>query len=396
MSYGVAYQRCLWQARPLTEVDMAGGLEAAIESDQMLQITGWALARESSPTRIEARSATRVFTEPIGRASPDIAPFGSGAEAENCRFEIRVPIAHAAGADLDWTLWAIDAAGKARHFATVLVGPRLTSDRPVFVLGPARSGTTAIGNGLRRALGLPGYGEGHTMPLLMRLMEAAHGYYAAPNEAEAAATDEVLLAHVGPEEWQARLAREFRSVYHNMHGGPFIDKSPGALMIAALPMVMAAWPDARIVFSRRRGIENVESRRRKFPDQAEFIGHCHDWTAAMVNWHELRTLVPESQRIEIDQFDLATDPRRCSERLSRFLELGRDQGEFLRESFETQTPERTSASWRPLELGELSWSAEERRTFIAVCGPAMDAFGYSLDSTYWKGKAAATEKTAIE
>ena len=150
---------------------------------------------------------------------------------------------------------------------------------------------------------------------------------------------------------------------------------------------MSVWPDARVVFVRRRGLENVESRRRKFPEQ-EFVGHCRDWTDAMLTWHELKGAIPESQRLEIDQHDIVSDRAATTERLAGFLEFDSTQRDRLREYFATSAPERTSADWQPLALDELSWSDDQRAQFVEICGPAMAAFGYSLDRGYWRAASA--------
>ena len=171
----------------------------------------------------------------------------------------------------------------------------------------------------------------------------------------------MLLSHVGAEEWQARVTTAMRSVYANLHpGGSFVDKTPGTEMLESLQMIMAVWPDARVVFTRRRGLENVESRRRKFPEQ-EFVGHCHDWTSAMTAWQELKGAVPESQRVEVDQYDLASDRAATSERLADFLALEPHQRQALQDYIGTNTPERTGADWHALELDELALVARGAR-----------------------------------
>lgn len=382
MNYRIAYQGTRWEARSITEVPHAGWLNGEV-TGQALRLTGWALAREGELTALEARSLSGAVLGAIDRPSPDVVPLGAGAaKAANCRFELDVPIS-AEGWNVDWTLWAIDSEGRPWHFGTVLLEPELSSDRPVLVVGAARSGTTAVGDGLRKAMGLTGYGECHTLPLLAALAASIDRYYVSPNAAAASATEGVLLSHVEAAEWRARAARATRSVYHNLHRGPFVDKTPGAEMLDALPLGMSIWPQARVVFCRRRGLENLESRRRKFPGE-EFVGHCKDWSAVMLKWRALERGLPRPQRVEIDQHELATDPASAAERLARFLGLESAQQSVLREHLETQAPERTTDDWRPVDFDALAWSETERSQFVEICGGAMDAFGYSLDGSYWK------------
>ena len=387
MNYRITYERCRWEARPPTDVTFAGSLEPSITEDgSSLRISGWAVAREGTLETVQARSSGRVVELTIDEPSPDVEGLTLGiGRSGNCRFSVELPLDELGAGELEWTLWVIDGAGGTRHFGTVLLEPERPGGRPVFVLGAARSGTTAVGNGIRHAIGLQGYGECHTLPLLSAMVEAAHSYYDSPNPASAARQEDVLLSHVSAEEWQARLTTAMRSVYANLHrGNSFVDKTPGTEMLQSLHVLMSVWPDARVVFTRRRGLENVESRRRKFPEQ-EFIGHCRDWSNAMLAWRDLKDAVPESQRLEIDQHDLASDRAATTERLAGFLELEPSQRRALDDFFATETPERTSADWRALALDELSWSGDEQSQFLEVCGAAMKEFGYSLDRGYWEG-----------
>ena len=304
--------------------------------------------------------------------------------ADNCRFSLDVPLGSPGVGDFDWSLWVIDSSDHPRHFGSLLLEEERPSDRPIFVLGPERSGSTAVGNGLRRTLALEGYGECHTLPILLAMVEAVNGFYETPKAVEAAQRPDVLLGHVGPEEWHSRLAATMRSVYENLHhGGNFVDKTPGTAMIHSLHVIMSVWPQARVVFTRRRGLENVESRRRKFPEQ-DFVGHCNDWTGAMLTWDELKTIVPDGQRMEIDQYELVNDLSGAIDRFGRVLDLDSEQGSALRNYFQGSTPERTSSDWNPVAFDELSWSDEERTQFLEICGGAMETFGYTLDESYWR------------
>lgn len=386
MAYRIAYQRCQWEARPPTDVPAAGSLESSITDEGTLRISGWALGRDSAFERMEVRSSARVVELSVDEPSPDVAALTAGVgPSDNCRFAVELPLDGLAAGELEWTVWALGDGIVMRHFGTLLLEPERLTARPVFVLGAARSGTTAVGNGVRAALGLQGYGECHTLPLLAALVGAVHTYYDSPNPASAARQEDVLLSHVGAEEWQARVTTAMRSVYANLHpGGSFVDKTPGTQMLESLQMLMSVWPDARVVFTRRRGLENVESRRRKFREQ-EFVGHCHDWTSAMTAWQDLKEAVPESQRMEVDQYDLASDPVATGDRLASFLALEPPERQALHDYLATNAPERTSADWDALELDELAWSPEERAQFLEICGPTMRAFGYTLDRAYRGG-----------
>lgn len=45
----------------------------------------------------------------------------------------------------------------------------------------------------------------------------------------------------------------------------WVDKTPDPRMIKCVPRLKRAWPNAKFIFVKRRGIENLESRIKKFP-----------------------------------------------------------------------------------------------------------------------------------
>src|ERR1700691_4163884 len=92
-------------------------------------------------------------------------------------------------------------------------------------------------------------------------------------------------------------------------------------MIYAAPVFTQMWPSAVFVFAKRRAIENILSRTRKFPS-VPFKDHCASWSEAMSAWRSVRD--GGVQAIEVDQFDLAHHPAREAERLGAFLDLSRN------------------------------------------------------------------------
>ena len=107
-------------------------------------------------------------------------------------------------------------------------------------------------------------------------------------------------------------------------------------MIKALPSVMRLWPDARVVFVKRRGIENVVSRLKKFPD-VPFESHCRQWRNCMRAWEQVRDAVPH--RLELDQFDVQHRPDKAAASLAEFLTLSAGQQDLLTQCFARDRPE---------------------------------------------------------
>ena len=140
---------------------------------------------------------------------------------------------------------------------------------PVFVLGPARSGTSAMALGLLDSGRYSGYGEGHLLPLAHDLLATADTYYRRYAEAGA----DTLLGRVPIAAFQSLIRRSFVQLARDVFPTRFwLDKTPTVAMVHAAPLMKELWPNARFIFMKRRVIENVLSRLRKFPGETTCYG----------------------------------------------------------------------------------------------------------------------------
>jgi hypothetical protein len=156
-------------------------------------------------------------------------------------------------------------------------------------------------------------------------------------------------------------------------------------MLRLCPTVLELWPDARFVLARRRGIENVLSRLRKYP-QYPFEHHCAEWAATAMSW--LRTRPQLGERwLELEQREIALDPARTAETLRVFLGLDHGRGHSMAEVFATRRPQETATpdDRRAVELAATGWSDEWIELFRSTCGDAMRALGYGFDEYYSPG-----------
>ena len=159
--------------------------------------------------------------------------------------------------------------------------------------------------------------------------------------------------------------------------GPLVDKSPGAEAVGAAPLVLEFLPSAKFIFMKRRGIENVMSHLRRFPD-LPFEGACHQWAQTMRRWLQVRhRLAP--RWIEIDQRDLVDAPHTVGYRLSRHL--GRGVPNQIADYITTHFPEKTRVGRYGdyAALKNSGWNEQERDIFREICGPLMAEFGYEID-----------------
>ena len=132
---------------------------------------------------------------------------------------------------------------------------------PVFILGPARSGTSAITLALLESGSYIGAGEGHLMPLAHGLLSAIDRHY------QPAGEQSTMLSRVPSDVFQKLVRRAFVQLASDLFNTPrWLDKTATVEMVRASLLMRELWPHARFIFMKRRVIENVLSRRRKFPD----------------------------------------------------------------------------------------------------------------------------------
>jgi Sulfotransferase family len=252
---------------------------------------------------------------------------------------------------------------------------------PVFIIGSPRSGTSALAEGMLRA-GYNGYREGNFLSLITVLGRLIERHFAVfgndgPN---------VLASAVDRKALHRDIAVVFRNVVNGLNPTPpWFDKTGNPEMIEAIPTLLDLWPASVFIFAKRRAIENIVSRLKKFPAH-NFEYHCRDWARNMEAWRLMRDKIPANIRVEIDQQDMIRDPGAAARAIGTLLGLGDAQVAAMAQAFQKDRPQETEAgtAQRILDLKDL-WDAPRRAMFERICGPEMKAYGYSLDESYWQG-----------
>src|SRR5579862_3817835 len=173
---------------------------------------------------------------------------------------------------------------------------------PLFILGPARSGTSAITLGLLESASYVGAGEGHLLSLAHGLLSFIDQHYQ-----RAGSDPNTTLARIEKDAFHKLIRRAFVHVATQLFPAPrWLDKTPTVEMVRASVLMRELWPNARFLFMKRRVIENVLSRQRKFPhDTTE--SHYSDWAAVMTAWLGARDSLG-SATLEIDHRQLIVEP----------------------------------------------------------------------------------------
>jgi len=256
----------------------------------------------------------------------------------------------------------------------------LTTCFPVFVVGSARSGTTAMASALL-GIGYHGFREGNFLPLIASINQEVDRHFATFSKGG----HKTLVSLVDQAALKSSIAAVLAFCEAQLNPmAPWLDKSGNHTMIEAIPYLLETWPEAVFIFSKRRGIENIISRLKKFPTH-NFEYHCKDWARIMKAWRDARTKLDRRIYLEIDQQMLITAPTSASDRLAKFLNLSDTQRDDLGAIFTKARPQETSdgSASRVYALDTL-WTETQRGIFQDICGPEMEAFGYSNDESYWQ------------
>ena len=247
--------------------------------------------------------------------------------------------------------------------------------RPVFVLGSARSGTSAMVGAIIQTGRYEAYYEGHFLTLALRLDQTAQTFYARAVR-DAAPGMNTLVAHVELQSVRDCIHAGFIEMMRATFSGIYwLDKTPGPEMIKAAPLMHRIWPNARFIFMRRHPVDNIESRRRKFPTIA-FADHCKLWADSMLAWHGVRDDMAGCS-LEIDQVEMARNPDQITALVAGFLNLDDPQTARMHQAMSKGRPQKTGSDPTDhVTLADVDWSDAERAIFSSVCAEPARLFGY--------------------
>ncbi len=258
------------------------------------------------------------------------------------------------------------------------------SSKPIFIMGSARSGTSILTYSINKALGLRHYGEGHFLGILPKIIPTIGSYFTAAQSTEMPGT---IIHEVDHHVLVAQTQQMIKKQYQDFFGNNcFVDKTPDIPMLTALPYIKQTWPQAKFIFAKRRGIENIVSRLQKFPN-LPFEKQCQAWRDSFHYWQQSlkESKLQEKQCIEIDQYDIQTQPTSVAKTLGHFLDLEATQVKSIEQIFKQENPQmtRSNAKEKVKSINEVGWTKEQIKYFKSTCGDVMERFGYSENEQYY-------------
>jgi len=259
-------------------------------------------------------------------------------------------------------------------------------EQVVLIVGSPRSGTTAVGKALRNAINANAHGESHVIEGIQHILNTCQDFFIDSGVAQIKNN----LVNVTP--YTVLLAEQLnvlRNLYRLNYGSQVhLDKTPGIPMLKSLPIALIAWPNAKVIFCKRRALENVHSRLIKFP-KVPFEGHLKQWKQSFVVWRRSRQQINQMLKnnkwaMEVEQEQMANSPEVIANALQQHLALQSTSKNKLIKSLKGRRPEQTSTpNKRTRSLKEMGWTAQQQQLVYEVCGDELKRQGYSLDSGYY-------------
>ncbi len=255
--------------------------------------------------------------------------------------------------------------------------------KPIFILGSGRSGTSILTGALRSGAGIEGYLEGHFLPLVLLLMKDIERYYY--SKRQLIGDDRHMITHVTEEDVESKILSIFKHTCESLATHEvWLDKSPDSAMIKAVPYLLEIWPESKFIFAKRRGIENVISRLKKFP-KVSFERHCQMWKDCMESWIITKKNLDSSLYIEVEQRQIALHPQQVAQEIGKFISLDSNQITRVAKIFTNQRPQSTGSveTEEAFNISEVGWSEDQVNFFRENCSSISQKFGYSETASYY-------------
>ena len=248
---------------------------------------------------------------------------------------------------------------------------------PVMIVGAPRSGTSMIMSIFKNFLGYKGHNEGHFFTLLYRILNLTIDHQRNLRISDGDHKNTLVLDE--NLNIQTDLKKLFCGYLETMYGQEsWFIKTPNNLAIKSIPLVRSMFPDLKIIYMKRRGIENVLSQSRKFGQGHFKPYYCQMWSDCIESFFGSEQ---PPQTLIIDQLALITDPQNVISKVINFIEFDGNENiatrieEYMKVNLVENTAPLTKY-YIPLE--ETPWTSNEKEIFLEQCESAMRQASYPI------------------
>lgn len=250
---------------------------------------------------------------------------------------------------------------------------------PLFIVGPHRSGTSALLQVIRDAFKIPAFVEGHIWPLALSLARGIERTRSALAGFKTPMSDGFFI----DDEVAQRVLTECLNTIDTLHRerlkcSIWADKTPGIEMIEALPILTSYFDSFKVIFLQRSGIDTVISSQTRFPGTS-FRGSCESWAPVRRKWAEVQQVLP-CKPLLLEQADLFSNPEAAAIRLREYLDRPDVEVSTICAVLERRKEATATHSRKPgySTIEDTNWTPEEIGQFLTSCGLEMLKGGYPL------------------
>jgi hypothetical protein len=253
---------------------------------------------------------------------------------------------------------------------------------PIFILGNPRSGSSVLCSCLRDVFGIQGYLEGHFLKYIEHYQHTTDQIF--NNLSKYELLKSVAMGNVQKTVFENKIFEAFKITYESLldlNQKYWLDKTPENYN--KTHTINNLWPNAKFIFLKRRSLENIHSRIKKFP-HLSFQKHCEEWVATMAYWYNLDKTFISDRLLEIEHYDLLYNIEKIANDLTDFLPEFKDKTKEIIPFFTNQYHQSTTGK-KPtiLDIDTIDWSVAQKHIHNTICEPTMKLYNYSLKETYF-------------
>lgn len=259
-----------------------------------------------------------------------------------------------------------------------------SNKRPIYITGSPRSGTSAMVMAIKKATDYPGYSEGLVLGMLDGINHAIENGYTTCDSTN----ENFMISKVDKDQLRKDIFDIYKNRIEDLFQGHdiWIDKTVSVAGASAVPCVKMIWPKTKVIFMKRRPIETMISRIKKFPKRT-FEVQCKNWSKIMNSWLLNREKLTKDEYIEVDQREMSLDSKKVAHDVATYLGLDQDQEKILAKAFSYDRPEYSGGDENVvISLDKTGWTPEQKKIFRDTCGEVASKFNYSLDDKYYLDK----------